>query len=556
MSAPSDEGLPSRPKEEAGEEKGPSKSALKKAQKDREKAEKLAKRLALEEEQRMKAEASDTAKHLYGPLSGQSARPVKKFCKSLQDLESVAEDEEVTVQARIYNARAQGAKLAFLVLREQEHTIQVVVAEGGAHGISRQMIKYCAGVNTESFVRVTGLVKAPKDPVHSTSLSNQELHLESLYVVSPAEEQLPLQVKDCIKPPSTREEGEGEADTNDPNATLKTRLDNKILATRAPATNAIFQLQSEICTIYSQYMLSHGFTMIQPSYLAGAATEGGSGVFEVTYFERKAYLTQSPQFFKQMAIAGDIGPVFSIGPVFRAENSNTKRHLTEFTGLDYEMPIQEHYHEVLSFGEDLMLHLIRQLLSRPKSKHLTSIIRDAGYPDAGNFQVPPEGTKATRITFQEAKTLLKDSGFDIGTDPHADIDTAQEKALGDLIKQKYNTDFFTIDQYPLSLRPFYTHPSPSNPELSNSYDFFMRGQEIMSGAQRIHELPMLKEMMKAKGVNPVDPGFKDYEEAFRYGCPMHGGGGLGLNRILQFFLGLNNIREATLFPRDPVRLGP
>ena len=365
----------------------------------------------------------------------------------------------------------------------------------------------------------------------------------------------PLQVKDCLKPPSAKEEGE-ETDANDPNSSLKTRLDSKVLASRAPATNAIFQLQSEICAIFTEFMLQHSFTMIQPSYLAGAATEGGSGVFEVTYFDRKAYLTQSPQFFKQMAIAGDLGPVFSIGPVFRAENSNTKRHLTEFTGLDFEMPIRENYHEVLSFGEDLMLHLIRQLQTRPKSKYLTNIIRDAGYPDAGNFALPPEGAPATRILFSEAKDLLKESGYDIGPDPHADIDTAQEKALGEIIRKRHGTDFFTIDQYPMSLRPFYTHPNSANPELSNSYDFFMRGQEIMSGAQRIHELPMLRETMKAKGVDPDDKGFKDYEDAFRYGCPMHGGGGLGLNRILQFFLGLNNIREATLFPRDPVRLGP
>ena len=556
MSSQSEGNLPDRPKQDDTGEAAPSKNALKKAAKEREKAEKAAKRQAQEQAEKAKAEANDTAKGLYGALSASSPRPTKNFFRHLPDLVGVGESEEVTVQARVYNARVQAARLAFLVLRDQEHTIQVVVAEGGGHGISRQMVKWCGGINTESYVRVTGLVKPPKEPVHSTTLSNVELHVESLYVVSSAEEQLPLQVKDCLKPPSTKEEGEGETDTNDPNASLKTRLDHKVIAARAPATIAIFQLQSQVTTIFTEYMLAHGFTMIQPSYLAGAATEGGSGVFEVSYFERKAYLTQSPQFFKQMAVAGDLGPVFSIGPVFRAENSNTKRHLTEFTGLDFEMPIQEHYHEVLSLGEDLMLHVIRQLQTRPNCKYLTGIIKEAGYSDAGNFLLPAEGEKATRISFAEAKDLLKESGYDIGPDPHADIDTAQEKALGDIIRNKYHSDFFSIDQYPLALRPFYTHPSPANPDLSNSYDFFMRGQEIMSGAQRIHELPMLKEMMKAKGVNPEDAGFKDYEDAFRYGCPMHGGGGLGLNRILQFYLGLNNIREATLFPRDPVRLGP
>ena len=548
--------LPPRPKEQEIPEGAPSKNALKKAQKEKEKAEKAARRLALEQEEKVKAEANDTAKHLYGLLTKSAPPPAKKFCTHLKDLEKAGESEQVTVQARVYNARVQSAKLAFLVLREQEQTIQAVIAEGGEHGISRQMVKFCGGINTESIVRVTGLVKSPKEPVHSTTISNLELHVESLIVVSSAEEQLPLQVKDCLKPPSAKEEGEGEAEANDPNASLKTRLDNRILSSRAPATNAIFHLQSEICAIFTEYMLSHGFTMIQPSYLAGAATEGGSGVFEVSYFERKAYLTQSPQFFKQLAIAGDIGPVFSIGPVFRAENSNTKRHLTEFTGLDFEMPIREHYHEVLSFGEELMLYLLRELQNRPKCKYLTNTIRDAGYPDAGTFLLPPEGSKATRLLFSEAKTLLKESGYDIGPDPNADIDTAQEKVLGDIVRKKHYTDFFTVDQYPMELRPFYTHPNITDPSFSNSYDFFMRGQEIMSGAQRIHDLALLREAMKSKGVNPDDAGFKDYEDAFRFGCPMHGGGGLGLNRILQFFLGLNNIREATLFPRDPVRLGP
>ena len=128
--------------------------------------------------------------------------------------------------------------------------------------------------------------------------------------------------------------------------------------------------------------------------------------------------------------------------------------------------------------------------------------------------------------------------------------------LGDIIHKTYDTDFFTVDAYPISLRPFYTHPSDSDPSLSNSYDFFMRGQEIMSGAQRCHTVPVLEKNMVAKGIDPKSGGFKDYVDAFRYGCPPHGGGGLGLNRILQFYLGLNNIREATLFPRDPQRLGP
>jgi len=382
--------LPTRPNEESqAAEAAPSKNALKKAAKEKEKAEKAAKRQQQEREEKEKAEANDTAKHLYGPLTDQTPTPADKFCGSLQELEGCKESEEVTVQARVYNARVQSAKLAFLVLREQEHTIQVVIAEGGAQSLSRQMVKWCGGINTESYVRVTGLVKKPLEEVKSTSISHLELHVKSIYTISQAEEQLPLQVKDCTKPPPARDD-ESEFDSQgNPNASLKTRLDNRVISVRTPAANAIIQLTSEITSLFTEYMYAHGFTQIQPSYLSGSATEGGSSVFEVAYFDRKAYLTQSPQFAKQMAIAGDLGPVFSIGPVFRAENSNTKRHLTEFTGLDFEMPIRTHYHEVLSFGESLMLFIFRQLQTRPKPQYLTSIIKSAGYENAGNFLLPP-----------------------------------------------------------------------------------------------------------------------------------------------------------------------
>ena len=323
---------------------GPSKNALKKAQKDKEKAEKAAKRQAQEQADREKAAANDSAKHLYGPIDYSKPPPSsEKFCDGLWEIPGASEGQEVTVEARVYNARVQSAKLAFIVLREQEYSIQVVIAEGGAHNISRQMVKWCGGINTESYVRVTGLVKKPVEDVKSTSISHFELHLESCYMISEASEKLPVQVKDCTRPPPAGEEEIESTDQGDqgaPNASLKVRLDNAILSMRAPAKLAIFKLQSEICKIFTEYMYKHNFTYINPSYMVGAATEGGSGVFEITYFDRKAYLTQSPQFFKQWAIAGDVKSVFTIGPVFRAENSNTKRHLTEVNLSDSSLRLQ------------------------------------------------------------------------------------------------------------------------------------------------------------------------------------------------------------------------
>lgn len=331
MASQENTGLPSRPKEEQSTPEAPSKNALKKAAKEKEKAEKAAKRQEQEKQDREKAESSDTAKHLYGLLPAtESSSSTQKFTELLE-LYDAKEDQEVTVDVRVHNARVQSAKLAFLVLREEAHTIQAVIAEGGAHKVSRQMVKWSGGINGESIVRVTGLVKQPKEPVTSTSISNFELHVEKIYMISEAAEKLPVQVKDCMRPaPMGEDNEENEVDSQGlPVVSLSARLNNRVLDVRAAANQAIFQLQGGICNLFIEYMNQHDFRWIQSSKIAGAATEGGSGVFEVKYFDSKAYLTQSPQFFKQMAIAMDMKRVYEIGPVFRAENSNTHRHLTE-----------------------------------------------------------------------------------------------------------------------------------------------------------------------------------------------------------------------------------
>lgn len=346
MASQGESSLPVRPAEdqpgtEAGKEApgteagAPSKNALKKAAKEKEKAEKAAKQAQRQEQERLereKAEANDTAKHLYGPLP-KSAMGSQTFTE-LSELYDAKEGQEVTVDVRVHNARVQSAKLAFLVLRDEAHTIQAVVAEGGKYSISRKMVKWCGGLNTESIVRVTGLVKQPIEPVTSTSISNFELHVEKVYLISAAAEQLPVQVKDCMRAPPMvddgQEEKEGEIDSSGlPVVSLSARLNNRVLDVRTAANQAIFQLQSGISNLFIEYMNKHNFRWIQSSKIAGAATEGGSNVFEVKYFDSKAYLTQSPQFFKQMAIAMDMKRVYEIGPVFRAENSNTHRHLTE-----------------------------------------------------------------------------------------------------------------------------------------------------------------------------------------------------------------------------------
>src|SRR5690606_12741406 len=204
--------------------------------------------------------------------------------------------------------------------------------------------------------------------------------------------------------------------------------------------------------------------------------------------------------------------VFEIAPMFRAENSMTHRHMTEFIGLDLEMAFESHYHEVLGTIEDMFVYIVKGLSTRFKEEIKT--IRQQ-YP-VREFKFPADG-KILRLTFSEGIKLLREDGREL--DDYEDLSTADERRLGELIFAKYDTDFYVLDKFPLAVRPFYTMPDPTNPKYSNSYDFFMRGEEILSGAQRIHDPTLLKERMKEFGVDPESPGLKDYVDAFKYGCP-------------------------------------
>jgi aspartyl-tRNA synthetase len=284
----------------------------------------------------------------------------------------------------------------------------------------------------------------------------------------------------------------------------------------------------------------------------GAPSEGGANVFEGSYFSRqKFYLSQSPQLYKQQLVAARFERVMEIGPVFRAENSNTARHLTEFTGLDLEMAFEEDYHEVTDVLDSLMLHIFQGLKSRYAKE--TELVRSIY--KVKEFKLPEKG-KVPRIPFKEGIQMLREAGVELND--YDDLSTPHEKLLGKLVLEKYGTDFYMLDQFPLAIRPFYTMPSANDPKLSNSYDYFMRGQEICSGAQRVHEADLLIKRMRGMDppIDPASPGLSDYVDAFKYGCPPHGGGGFGAERIVMLWLGLPNVRLASLFPRDPNRIMP
>jgi aspartyl/asparaginyl-tRNA synthetase len=246
-----------------------------------------------------------------------------------------------------------------------------------------------------------------------------------------------------------------------------------------------------------------------------------------------------------MAVEADFERVFEIGPVFRAENSNTHRHLCEFTGLDFEMAISEHYFEVLDVIDALFLHIFDGLTARHASE-LAAV--NAQHP----FEPLQYLRPSLRLTFEEGIAMLAEAGLQV--DPFGDLSTETERVLGRLVKEKYKTDFYILHRYPLAARPFYTMPAPDDGRYTNSYDVFIRGEEIISGAQRVHDPVMLAKRAGECGIDVAS--IQPYIDAFKFGALPHGGAGVGLERVVMLYLAAGNIRKTSMFPRDPKRLAP
>ncbi|XP_026824598.1 aspartate--tRNA ligase, cytoplasmic isoform X2 [Ooceraea biroi] len=516
-----------------------SKKALKKQQKELEKAAKKAERKAQTSQQQSTGETEDVSIGKYGQMDMIQSKEKyenRKFTM-IKDLDESMENQTVWLRGRLHTSRAKG-KQCFIVLRQQSYTVQGLAAVN--EEISKQMIKFISNITKESIIDVKATVKSVPSEIESCSQRNVEVHLEEVFVVSAAKPQLPLQIEDAARPV-------GEADETALNIRVNqdTRLDNRVLDLRTPANQAIFRVEAGVCKLFRDILTKKGFVEIHTPKIISAASEGGANVFTVSYFKGNAYLAQSPQLYKQMAIAADFDKVFTVGAVFRAEDSNTHRHLTEFVGLDLEMAFKYHYHEVVDTIGQLFTELFKGL-------------RDIYADDikAVSQQYPVEPFKflepALRLEFPQAIELLAEAGVTLGEED--DLSTPDEKLLGKLVKAKYDTDFYILDKYPLAIRPFYTMPDPNNPKASNSYDMFMRGEEIISGAQRIHDPDFLTERAKHHEIDIEK--IKSYIDAFRYGCPPHAGGGIGLERVVMLYLGLDNIRKVSMFPRDPKRLTP
>jgi len=540
------------PKKEKGKEnKQPAEAAQKQdgeksdTQKKREakKAEKAAKKAAhkADEAGGEAAEAKDDGPDVsigkYGvqEMNQSKTKPVTVLTP-VRELGVKLSEQKVTVRGRLHTSRAKG-KQCFFVLRQQSASVQCLAFV--SETVSKQMVKFIAHVSKESIIDVEAVVKKVGEKIESCSQQDVELYVQQVWVVSASDPQLPLQIEDAGRRLTEEDEGTFARVNQD------TRLDNRVLDLRTPTNQAIFRLEAGVCKLFRDTLASKGFVEIHTPKIISAASEGGANVFKVSYFKGSAYLAQSPQLYKQMAIAADFEKVYTVGGVFRAEDSNTHRHLTEFVGLDLEMAFKFHYHEVVDTIGDLFTSIFRGL--RDNYQQEINTVCEQFPHEPFRFLDPP-----LRLEFPEAVELLREAGVEMGDED--DLSTPSEKLLGRLVKAKYDTDFFILDKFPLAVRPFYTMPDPTDMKYSNSYDMFMRGEEILSGAQRIHDPEFLVARAKIHGVE-LDT-IAAYIDSFRYGCPPHAGGGIGMERVTMLYLGLDNIRKTSMFPRDPKRLTP
>ncbi|XP_075988341.1 aspartyl-tRNA synthetase [Anticarsia gemmatalis] len=518
-----------------------SKKAAKKAAKAAEKQQKKAEHKAASGQQQSEAPEPDISEGRYGTLKliQSSGEHRDRVYTDVKDLNVKLNGQQVWVRARLQTSRAKG-KQCFAVLRQSSATVQLLVNVSEERKVSKQMVKFTGNITKESIIDVHAHIVKTASPIESCSTRDVELLASEVWLVSAARPQLPLQIEDASRPEKN----------DDPEAlrirvNQDTRLDNRVLDLRTPANQAIFRLEAGVCRLFRDILTKRGFVEIHTPKIISAASEGGANVFTVSYFRSSAFLAQSPQLYKQMAIAADFDKVFTVGAVFRAEDSNTHRHLTEFVGLDLEMSFKHHYHEVLNTIADTFTEMFRGLRDEYASEIAT--VGQQFKVEPFKFLDPP-----LRLEFPQAIQMLKEAGVTVGEED--DLSTPDEKLLGRLVRAKYDTDFYILDKYPLAVRPFYTMPDPNNPRVSNSYDMFMRGEEILSGAQRIHDPEYLTERAKHHGIDISK--IAAYIESFRLGCPPHAGGGIGMERVVMLYLGLDNIRKTSMFPRDPKRVTP
>lgn len=416
---------------------------------------------------------------------------------------------EVSVVGFVQTVRAQ-SKIAFLVIRDITGTIQGVVEMAVP-----EAFEIAKALSAESIVRISGTAKAaPQAP------GGVEIGVNSIEVLSVAAPELPIPV--VIK-------GD-DAETEAP-----TRFDYRWIDIRKPEKTKIFKVWTELEKGFRKFWSDNNFIQVYAPSFMSTPSETGAEVFEVDYFDRKAYLAQSPQFYKQMAIASGLERVFIAGPVFRAELSFTTRHLTEFTGWDFELGYIESHHDVMDMEEGMLVAGFKQLKET--------------FPEL-DIEVPAQ--PFPRIPIVKAKEIL--AGLGIESPEEHDLSPEEERAISEYVQKEMNHDFVFITDYHKSKSAFYHMRHPEDNDRSRRADLLFRGIEITTLAQREHRVDILEKQAIEKGMSLES--LKDYINFFRYGCPPHGGAGIGPARLIMKILDLPNVREATYLPRDVKRLNP
>ncbi len=431
----------------------------------------------------------------------------------IKDLEKYY-DQEVLIQGFVENIRNL-PYVIFMVIKDDSSKVQVTIEKEN----NESLVKIVESITLESTVKIIGTCyNAP-----SVKLGQKEVIPKSIEITSMSLDQLPINIK-------TRDA-----------ALRETRLDYRFLDLRREDNNLLFKIETLFEHSLREYCIKNNFIEIHSPKISASVAESGAETFKLDYFGQEACLSQSPQFYKQMAMAANFGKVFEIGPAFRAENSHTSYHATEINMADIEMSYIDSFEDIMDMEEAWLKYAFNKVYEKYKDD-----IKKLFKTELSNLDV-----KFPRITFKEAKKILQDEFHFVG-ERKDDFERKEEMLLCKYVKKKYNSDFVFVTKFPFSARPFY-HNLDSD-SLTNSYDLLYRGVEITTGSQREHRIDILKEQIIKKDIDPESLEF--YLDFFKYGCPPHGGFAIGIARVLMQMLNIDNIREATYIYRGPTRLKP
>ena len=425
---------------------------------------------------------------------------------------------------------------SFFTIRDQFETVQAVAWMKGAEP---EFASKIMGISTESFVEVMGTVAPAKDPITSCTKSDFEIQISDVRVISPVIKTLPFNIKDAGATEKERANNKSLC-----NVSYGLRLDHRFLDMRVPSTLAVIRLVDGAMAAFRDFLRKRKFLEIKTTKIIKSGSEGGSNLFQMDYFGKTAFLAQSPQLYKQMAIAGGLQRVYEIGHVYRAEVSNTNRYLSEFTGVDIEMELEDGFEGLIKFVYSMVCHVMKTLEEDYRKE--MDILRE--YKHFVPVRYPAE---PVIMTHREAVDILRDMNYEIGYED--DFNKEMEVQIGQFVAKKYSSDIVVITEYPIGIRAFYTYYDESA-KRSCSFDVLLRGEEILSASRRITDPAKLAEAIAARELSPESLSF--YVDCFNYGVPPHGGCGIGLERFLKTFLGMDDIRMFALYPRDPTRINP